>query len=196
MLVILTLLLIVSLVALVVGLIKPNILGKILGKTASRKKVGLVFGIASLVFFIAAFAITPDEDSPLETANPQQSVVVVYDVPALVGKNVDEVREVLGPPNKDDSEPTTLQLETPGFNWWSKSYIKDGYELLISYDPKNRKIIDLFIGTKEETGLTKDQAHLLAIGNLKENDLNYTIEFVKALKDPSSFTGIKVIPTR
>ena len=90
-------------------------------------------------------------------------------------------------------EPTNEQIRL-GVKDWDMGFTKDGKDLLISYNIATRKINDLFISTDDKSGKTKDKSHLLEMGNLKENDPRYTIEFVKALNNPSSFTGIKIIP--
>ena len=62
------------------------------------------------------------------------------------------------------------------------------------YTISNRKIVDFFISTDDPSGVTKDTTHLLKLGNLKQNDPKYKVEFVKAIKNPSVFTGVKIIP--
>lgn len=52
-----------SIIALVVGLIKPIIFTRFLKDKATRKGVGTIFGIATVAFFIL-FAITTDTDTP------------------------------------------------------------------------------------------------------------------------------------
>jgi hypothetical protein len=115
----------------------------------------------------------------------------VFDIPSLVDKDIDGVIAVLGTPKGKD--PTAQQIEL-GINEWDKTFVKDGKELLVTYTISNRKIIDFFIPTDDPSGLTTDTEHLLRLGNLKQGDPRYRIEFVKAIKDPSSFTGVKVIP--
>ena len=118
-----------------------------------------------------------------------------FDVPSLMGKNIDEVKAVLGAP-VSDTEPTAQQLGL-GLNEWEKNFKKDGQELLVTYRPKDRTVIDFFITANDPSGkdgLTKDTKKLLQIGNLNENDPRYAIEFVRALKDKSSYTGVKISP--
>jgi hypothetical protein len=90
----------------------------------------------------------------------------------------------LGTP-KTDTEPTKQQLESSLADEWDKEFEKDNESLLVTYNPKTKVVIDFFIaGT--------DKKSLLAVGNLKEKDENYVIDYVEAIKNPSEITGIKI----
>ncbi len=115
-----------------------------------------------------------------------------FDVPSLVGKDLDGVIAILGEPRGQD--PTSLQIQQ-GVIDWDKTFIKDGKELLVTYTISNRKIIDFFISTDDPSGGTSDSEALLLLGNLKQTDSRYRVEFVKAIGSPGSFTGVKVIPS-
>lgn len=115
----------------------------------------------------------------------------VFDVPSLIGKDLDGIVAMLGTPKGQD--PTEQQIQL-GVTEWDKTFVKDGKELLVTYTTSNRKVVDFFISTDDPSGSTTDTEHLLQMGNLQENDPKYKVEFVKAIKNPSSFTGIKVIP--
>ena len=198
----------ISLLALILGLIKPRIISKLLRKELSRKRIGLLFGTFTLAFLILA-SLTSDttstikpkiENTQTSTPQPKQQTVkekqqvipkYVFDVPSLVGKNIDGVKTVLG--SSIDKEPTQQQMNL-GIDEWSLTFRKDGKELLVTYNPKTKKIIDFFISTDDPSGKTKDKNHLMELGNLKESDPNYKLEFVKALKDSLSYTGVKAIP--
>lgn len=111
----------------------------------------------------------------------------IFDIPALLGKNMDEIRKMFGQPlDKDMAEPTAEQSKG-GSGEWDNSYKKDGQELLITFNFKTRKVIDYFLSGDDKTKLLK-------AGNLNENDPRYTIEPVKQLKNPTAITGIKIVP--
>lgn len=181
----------------IIGIIKPKLF------RLRRLYVVLLFSTLSFLFLIiagiSALAALPpstsDQNTTQVTEMPKQEgkPSYVFDVPSLIGKNVDEVREILGQPADKDVEPNQAQLNL-GTKEWYNTFKKDDKELLVTFTPKDRKIIDFFISSYDPSGATKDKKHLLEMGNLKENDPKYAIEFVKVLKDPSSFTGIKVIP--
>lgn len=139
--------------------------------------IPLLFGI------IGASTEDTKTSNPKSSIAQQQKVETKFDVPSLIGKNIDQIKSILGKP-EDDSEPTSLQRQQ-GVNEWSKSYVKSGSTLLITYNPITRKVVDFFIDGS-------DRQVLLKIGNLSETDKRYKIEFVKAIKDPSIITGVIV----
>lgn len=61
-----------SIIALVVGLIKPTAFSRFLKDRATRKGTATIFGIAAIVFFIL-FGVTTDSSSPKQTADNTQS---------------------------------------------------------------------------------------------------------------------------
>jgi hypothetical protein len=125
----------------------------------------------------------------------QEEIVAVFDVEALYGKNIDEIRAVLGEPADGEYINPTAQQLALGTKEWSNSFKKDKYELLVTYDVASKKVIDFFVGTDDPSGATKDTKKLEKILNV-DNSTNFTIEPVKALKDPSVYTGIKVVPKK
>jgi len=190
------LLIFVSLIALVIGLIKPSLFDKIFKGQANRKKIGLALGVTTVAFLILGAATsptTPEKEVVVNKENPSDSIK--FDVPSLIGKNMNEIVAILGTPNKDNSELTPAQLEL-GATEWSKSYEKDGRELLITYNIETGSVIDFFIPSTDKETENNDKKGLLAIGNLKENSQTYSIEFVKLISNPSKFTGVKITPNK
>lgn len=115
-----------------------------------------------------------------------EPVAVAFDVPSLIGKSIDELREVLGTPTDADIEPTQQQLDL-GVDEWSNGFTNDGQDLLVTYNPRTRAVIDLFLDGS-------DQNSLLQRGNLAVRSAAYRIEPVRALRNPSQITGIKILP--
>ena len=113
---------------------------------------------------------------------------IIFDVPSLIDKNIDEVNKIIGKPS-NDSEPTKVQLKA-GVDEWDKTYTKDGYELLISYNPNTRQVTDFFIGTKDSSGKTNDYEDLLQVTNMTENSSTVKVEPVKTIQNPEYYTGI------
>ncbi len=145
-----------------------------------------------LLFVIIVVAAACSGPSELTEQTQTQAV---FDVPSLMGKNLDEVIAIMGKPNKFDTEPTVEQLS--GAKEWDKTYEKEGYELLVTYDVKTRNIVDYFISAKSDSEMSKkDMEKLLEVINAKQNDPQYLVEFVKTLKDPSIFTGVKIVPKK
>ena len=96
------LLFLASIIALVVGLIKPSIFSRLLKGQATRKGAITIFGIAAIAFFIL-FGVTSDSSSPSQTANIAQSTNTT-----AVTKQADQQ-----PTNSADTNqsPTTTETE-------------------------------------------------------------------------------------
>ena len=149
--------------------------------------IPLVFiGIIAVSGMVAESG-TPDEAQPVPTAIQ----TAAFDVPALMGMNVDEVKSVLGAPT-DDTEPKPEHVQISN-EWW-KEFERDGQTLLVTYNTKTKAVIDFFISTTDPSGATRDTASLLAVGNLTEGDSRYDVEFVAAIREPSVYTGVKAVP--
>ena len=55
---------------------------------------------------------------PTTTASTTKTdIKAVYDVPSLIGKNIDEIRKVLGKPSDKEIEPTKLQMKMKFGSW-------------------------------------------------------------------------------
>ncbi len=158
--------------------------------------------LGSIVLVIIVSAISSSGGSPSNNAPSPAPVVAkaviqnpIFDVPSLIGKNIDQIVQTLGKP---DSEYTpTAQQKELGVNEGDNSYEKDGSKLLITYNVATRKVIDFFIdptsAIKNSDGTITDTASLLILGNLKQGDPKYSVTFVKSIKNPSAYTGVKVI---
>lgn len=132
---------------------------------------------------------TPQQQPKPATTAPEAAQetkpAFVFDIPTLVGKNIDEVRKMLGQPLDTYPEPNQQQIEL-GTDQWDNGYKKDSVELIVTFDPKTRKITDFFLSGD-------NRGKLIQQGNLKENQSSYRIEEVKALRG-GGITGIKIIP--
>lgn len=126
-------------------------------------------------------------DKPATTATVP--LKPIFDVPALLGKDIDQVKQVLGKPEQDD-EPDAVQMKM-GIIEWEKSFKRDTAALLVTYDAKTRKVTDFFISTNH--GKTADTAPLLQLANLKEGAAGFSIEPVPMLANPALFTGVKAV---
>lgn len=147
---------------------------------------------AIVVFFIIIIATTGNDKNEPQNINTEQNkkVEVVFDIPALINKNIDQIIAILGEP-AIDTEPTAQQL-TLGVTEWDKNWIKDDYELLVTYNPVTRKVIDFFIPS--QGGSTADMDILLQAGNLSKGATDYSVKYVPAIKYPNTFTGVMATP--
>ena len=166
--------------------------------------VGLFFGLPVFLVIMGTIGKSLPESTTMAPSGASQAVVTeaittptpkpyVFDVPSLIGKNTDQIGEVLGQYKKKTLEPNAQQIKL-GLKEWDMTFEKDGKELLVTYDFASKKVIDFFISSDDRSGASSDKNHLLMLGNLSENDSKYKVTFVKALKDPSVFTGVKVTP--
>lgn len=122
-------------------------------------------------------AETPANEVPVAEPN----TAVIFDLPALYGKNTKEIREVLGVSTKDIDGYLT--------------YEKEGYTLLISYDANSQKVKSFFVSPDEKEGesqYTDDIETLKEVANVKTTDL-YSVQQIESLEEPGSYTGISVI---
>lgn len=95
---------------------------------------------------------------------------VVFDIPALAEKNIDEVRLILGKPDDEQLEPKDKSTKS-----WSNIYHKDGFRFSISFDPASRAISQYRI-VIDGKGSYESLEEILRIGNLGDSTPIYTIE--------------------
>lgn len=109
---------------------------------------------------------------------------VIFDVPALIGKNIDEIRNVLGKPMYDEIEPSNQKEET-----FENDFEKNGEILTAYFNTKTRKISRLSIFPSEDYYSLKD---IMKIGNL---DAIETTQYYVEGRHPrlsSDFSGINI----
>ena len=145
--------------------------------------------VTIVILFLSSCANRTNE--MMQESSVTQKQEVIYDIPSLKGKNIDEVVKILGTPEVSNSEPTKAQISA-GVLTWEKEYRRNGYELLITYYIRTRKVVDFFIPTNDPSGKTKNYKDLLQISNTEDQSEIY-IEPVKTFVDSSSYTGIKII---
>ena len=92
------LLFLVFLIALIVGLIKPTIFSLFIKGNLTRKKIGLIFGIATFIFFVL-FGATTDSSKTKQTATRNQPTEQKIEVSKQekTSKNTQAVKEVKTP---------------------------------------------------------------------------------------------------
>ena len=156
-----------SVIILIIGLIRPSLFSRIF-RSSSRKRVGTILGLITLVLFIIAVMTSPSPTPPEPTVD-QSVTQTVFDIPSLVGKNVDEAKAILGTPNYDP-EPNQIQKDA-GIHEWKKAYKKDGFELFIIFNSETRQVIEFFLAD------TQSEESLLVAGNLRKDDPRYNVKF-------------------
>ncbi len=116
-------------------------------------------------------------------AEARAKAKAAFDVPALIGKKIEQVRATLGP-----LEDAGLDGEDNGKMSWSNK--RGG--ILVYYDISTRKTTEFFVNEQYGDPLPKDK--LLEMGNLQENDPRYTIEFAMSPGDSTKWIGVVVKP--
>lgn len=165
----------------------------------SPKVKWVITGIFILILFIGQIGGNKpsQNNSKPETAKVEVStepkINYTFDIPSLIDKNIDQVMTALG--NSEDPDPTEQQIKLAA-NQWTKIFKKDGKSLLVTYKIVDKSIIRFFLDTDDPSGKTQDKNHLLQLGNLKENDPKYRVQFIKVVIDPNYYTGVTVIPNR
>ncbi len=137
-------------------------------------KLNIVKKILFIIIFLTCVCSCKEQKPPQ----------VTFDVPALIGKNIDEVRKVLGKPLENPPDPSNSKEEH-----YDNIYKKDGQTLLISYNLNNRKISSFFIVSSTDYDNVKD---LMKIGNLDSlQTMNYSAE-AEHPYFTDSFNSIKI----
>ncbi len=57
-------------------------------------------------------------------------------------------RSQSGPIDGKQTNPTALQRKI-GINEWNNTFLKDGYELVVTYNVSSKKVIDFFLATND-----------------------------------------------
>lgn len=113
---------------------------------------------------------------------------VTFDIPALIGKNIDEVRKVLGKPYS----PIVNRIEPsdPKEEYFSNDYDKNGVYISFYFNTKSRRISQITLISPEEYDKLED---VMKIGNLtsKETD-SYWVESFHPFAGTPPFNGIKI----
>ena len=164
---------------------------KIMSWVNSHKILSVLIGVVSFVIIFSVLTpSTPKDKVATENKVAVTEQKVVFDVPALFNKNIDELISVLGKA-ENYPEPTVEQIKL-GTKTWEKTFKKDGFELLVTYDIQSKKVTDFFVSVTDEIYNKADKTRMLQLTNTQENNPAYSVEFVKAIKDPSKFTGILI----
>lgn len=113
---------------------------------------------------------------------------IYYDVPILIGKNIDETRTLLQElENKENPYLKSLSFQ-------QDHYEINGRTLLINFNPKTRKVTQLSL-VYPKGYRNKDE--ILKAGNLQENTKNYKCEIFAddwSLSPFTSYNGVTIIP--
>lgn len=131
---------------------------------------------------------------------------VVFDVPALIGKNMKEIEQALGPADAA-APPTEEEQRLVGFEW-KKTFTKGDYQLITKYDGDTKKANAFTVTMKKGARGSGNPHELDEIANVNAGATQYyiTMEPVPGSKseapnaDPNAppvlpaFMGITIVP--
>ena len=139
-------------------------------------------GLLLVVAMITLVSIFSSVDSE------EPATIAVFDVPILIGKNLAELTTAIGVPD-ENTEPNERQIQL-GTTTWEKSWKKDGYFLMATYEIQTKKVTDLFLGSDTDAANMqfRDTKNILRVGNLSISSPDYSVEFVRARNAPG-YTG-------
>jgi hypothetical protein len=154
------------------------------------KKHPALSAIGLIILLILISNSGSSNDSKPQALPQETRTQVQFDIPNLIGKNMDEIESLFG--KEISQEPNEYQINS--VTEWSKEFKKDEYVLVVTYDYKTRIIKDFFVPASEETYQNKDKKYMMEITNTTMNDSLYDISFIDSMKDPGYITGILISP--
>lgn len=112
-------------------------------------------------------------------------------VPALVGRSIDQVRQRLGPPRETRRqpiglEPTAEQMRTTKGEGWINTFEHDGTTIVVTFNARTREVNDLVL-------LGSNEDELLRRGNLEFVADKYLVLPVTDPAAPSKIVGVRVV---
>lgn len=116
---------------------------------------------------------------------------VAFDIPALIGRNIDQVAAALGNGDGNNEREMASQGEDAATWSWTNS---DGHGLMAVYRISTRRVTSFLLDSP--VGPTQDTDYLYALGNLQRLATSYSSLPIPAADEPGYFTGVKVTPLR
>jgi micrococcal nuclease len=141
-----------SIIALIVGVIKPSLFNRILKREVTRKKLALIFGALSFVFFISV-GITAPKTEVDQTGNEK---IEVSGTEEQKMTQEDIVKSEIKPETKaesDTNQPQTTSVTaiptTPQYTYYSVVSVVDGDTIKINIDGTTTTLRLIGIDTPE-----------------------------------------------
>lgn len=117
-----------------------------------------------------------------------------FDLPILVGRNIDQLRRGLGTPHEATQqtmgmEPTPEQMRLTRGEDWINTFEKNNTTVVATFNARTRRVRDLVIvGTDEDEMMSRT--------NLSFTDPDYTVESIVNPEKPTQTIGLRVTPKR
>ena len=116
------------------------------------------------------------------------------DMPALVGRNIDQIRRALGTPKETNTdaiglEPTPEQMKATKGEDWINTFDKNGSTVVVTFNARTRKVLDMVL-------IGSDEDELMRRGNLSLTAQNYLVLPVTDPKNADKVSGVRVVSRR
>lgn len=126
----------------------------------------------------------PDAPGAVPTAAP-------LNISTLVGRNIDQLRRQLGPPQetKDQPiglEPTAEQMRATKGQDWVNTFDKNGQTIVVTFNARTRQVRDMVLLGTDEAALTR-RAGLDLVSD------QYMVVPVMNPNSPSTLMGVRVV---
>ena len=111
---------------------------------------------------------------------------VVFNIPSLIGKNIDEILKQLGEPDE------RLHID-PNDSVAYYQFTRESWLLSVKYNPKSRKVIDFSIWHLPIVKIIQLK-DLLRIGNVDSVAFGYVVIPENLSETENGYTNITVVP--
>ncbi|OWP64515.1 hypothetical protein CDA63_03865 [Hymenobacter amundsenii] len=134
------------------------------------------------------------ERSSPNTGSQAAGRTAAVDVPALMGRNIDQVRRTLGAPKETKEqaiglEPTAEQMRMTKGQDWINTFERNGTTMIVTFNASNRKVRDLVL-------VGSDEDELLREANLSLTAPEYMVLPVMNPSNASEIIGMRVVARR
>ncbi|MCK5122879.1 MAG: hypothetical protein KAQ87_01910 [Candidatus Pacebacteria bacterium] len=167
--------------------------------------LAIFFGIVIVIIFSGEDKTNQSENDNLQKQEAKkvgqeepEIIHVIFDIPALLDKNISYFASAFGKPVNENPEPTDVAIQT-NVDTWVKVFEKDGYAISVTYNIDSNKVTKIFLskGTYdmplEETWIKQEEtSKILTVGNLSKDAKNYYIRFFWPIQDKNMYTGAEI----
>jgi hypothetical protein len=169
---------------------KQRLTSEQLEKRKNTNKKILKFGcLPILVFFIIIVIAVDFLGGDKDKTDNGKNANKVFDVPSLIGFNIDSIRKILGHPNTsiETVEPSKKEVQS-GIKEWTNYFDRGVYELEVRFNPKTRRVINFWMSSRDSANHDNEYEQLLSFCNLQEDNSKYSIE--KSILNDNKLAGI------
>ncbi|MBT9393760.1 hypothetical protein KLP40_11355 [Hymenobacter sp. NST-14] len=148
------------------------------------------------ILLLAGTAACSGSQSASERSSPTAGSVeaartAAVDLPALMGRNIDQVRRKLGPPKegRDQSiglEPTAEQMQATKGQDWINTFDQSGLTIVTTFNARTRKVRDMVV-------VGNDEDEILRRANLSLTAPNYMVLPVADPSNSRAIIGMRVV---